>query len=129
AVAEIISSFVNRSRELAGLSVLTGDPVTYADVLAWTHSFGYNFEVIPAPDWLSSVSKDPRNPALLVAHTVLNASGAKTADRSIDTLATYHTSHGEDFQTLPAPTVSEDIFHRILHRMTQDRLLPLPTGR
>jgi hypothetical protein len=109
--------------------MLTGDPVTYSDLLAWTHSFGYSFEVLPAPDWLSSVAKDPRNPAHLVAHTVLNVSGSRAADRSIDTLATYQASHGEDFRTLPAPTMSEDMFHRILHRMTQDMLLPVPADR
>ena len=58
--SEIISSFVHRSREPAGLSILTADLVNYADVLAWTRSFGYSFAVLPATDWLSNVAEDPR---------------------------------------------------------------------
>ncbi|MGB6162395.1 MAG: amino acid adenylation domain-containing protein [Pseudonocardiaceae bacterium] len=129
AVSEIISSFVRRSREPAGLSMLSADPVSYADVLAWTRSFGYSFEVLPATDWLSSVAEDPRNPAHLVAGMVLNPPSSSTAERSTDTLAADETTRDEGFHTLPAPPVSEDMFHRILHRLIQDGLLPAPTDR
>ncbi|MGH3828855.1 MAG: amino acid adenylation domain-containing protein [Pseudonocardiaceae bacterium] len=118
AVSEIISGFVHRSREPAGLSMLTGAPVKYADVLAWTRSFGYRFEILPATDWLSSVAEDPRNPAHLVADEVINTSGSSAADRPTDTV-----------EAVPAPSVSQHMFHRILQRMIQDGLLPAPTGR
>jgi nonribosomal peptide synthetase MxcG len=126
AVAEIISSFVRCSREPAGLSMLTADPVSYANVLAWTRSFGYSFEVLPAIDWVSGVAEDPHNPAHLVAGLVLNASSSTTADQPTDTLTADEVNLGEGFQALPAPPVSEDMFHRILHRMVQDELLPAP---
>lgn len=117
-VSEIISGFVRRSREPAGLSTLTGTPVKYADVLAWIRSFGYNFTILPAADWMRSMAEDPRNPAHLIADEVLNASSSWFEDRSADT-----------FDALVSPSVSRDLFHRILRRMVRDGLLPAPTSR
>ncbi|MGH3402561.1 MAG: thioester reductase domain-containing protein [Streptosporangiaceae bacterium] len=71
ALAQLIRHLVCSPRERGKIFTISGVRVQYAQILAWTRSYGYTFSLLSPAAWARRVAQDPHNPASGLSGNVL----------------------------------------------------------